>query len=337
MHTMAIRWSRLILGLVMVMAMAMLCIQDVQASVQSQSNDLRKESQLVYAVAGGTADTSIAAGENYQNRLAIDWPRLGNWAWARLRELLTLLIFGLLAIWLFPKQLNRSVDRLRTSPGKSTGVGLVVVIVGYISVILLALVVIGLFIFFLFIQFNGLGWVVFNVGLSVWGLILAIFNLFVSYISKLIVAFLIGKFILDSILPKAKKHNIWPLLLGVLLYVLIRSIPWLGWVFGVAATLMGLGAIWLAFRERRFRFVEQSTGEAPPEPVETVSDLATESEASELVDQPLEMAEEAEIVESSAEMVEAASAEAGDVKALLEPEQVPGQDEGLQPPTFAQN
>lgn len=303
MHTLQIRWFRLILSLAMVMAAALLLIQDVQASVQGQRNDLSQGSQLFYSVADGTVDASIAAGENQTNRQAIDWPRLGNWAWARLREVITLLVFGLLAIWLFPKQLNRTVERLRTSPGKSTGVGLLVLIVGYIAAFLLALVVVGLFIFFLFISFKGLGWALFGIGLSTWGLSLAAFSLIVSYISKLVVAFFIGKWLLEKLLPKAKR-NIWPLLVGVMLYVLICSIPWLGWVIGVIATLMGLGAIWLAFRDRRFAVVEQNVETAPPEPLEATSDLAVEAGTDEPVEQLLEAPEVEVVAEQVANAVE---------------------------------
>lgn len=303
MYTMPIRWFRLTLSLLLVMAAALLMIQDVQAGVQSHSSDLSQGSQLVYSVADETAEASIAKDVNYANRLAIDWPKLGNWAWARGREVITFLIFGLLAIWLFPKQLNRTVERLRTSPGKSTGVGLLVLIVGYIAAFLLALVVVGLFIFFLFINFTGLGWALFGIGLSAWGLSLAAFSLIVSYISKLVVAFFIGKWLLERLFPKAKR-NIWPLLVGVLLYVLICSIPWLGWVIGVIATLMGLGAIWLAFRDRRFAVVEQNVDAAPPEPLEATSDPAVEAGTDEPVEQLLEAPEVEVVAEQVANAVE---------------------------------
>jgi hypothetical protein len=298
MHTLPIRWFRLTLSLVLVMAAALLMIHDVQAGVQSQSSDLSQGSQLVYSVANGTAEASIAQDVDYASRQAIDWPKVGNWAWARGREIITFLVFGLLAIWLFPKQLNRTVERLRTSPGKSTGVGLLVLIVGYTAAFLLALVVVGLFIFFLFISFKGLGWAIFSIGLSAWGLLLAAFSLIVSYISKLVVAFFIGKWLLEKLFPKAKR-NIWPLLVGVLLYVLICSIPWLGWVIGAIATLMGLGAIWLAFRDRRFIVVEQNVEAAPPETVESSSEPAVE----EGTDEPVEQLLEAPDVEVDAEQV----------------------------------
>jgi hypothetical protein len=45
------------------------------------------------------------------------------------------------------------------------------------------------------------------------------------------------------------EHKLWPLLVGVALYVLLRSIPIMGWFIGGVVTLLGLGAVWLVFSE----------------------------------------------------------------------------------------
>lgn len=42
----------------------------------------------------------------------------------------------------------------------------------------------------------------------------------------------------------------WPLLLGVLFYVVVAGIPYLGLVVSVLVTLLGLGAMWLSLRAR---------------------------------------------------------------------------------------
>lgn len=75
-----------------------------------------------------------------------------------------------------------------------------------------------------------------------------VFLLLVSYGSKLVIAFLVGRLVLQRLAPQSADHKVWPLLAGVALYVLIRSIPLLGWLVGVAATLVGLGAMWLVYR-----------------------------------------------------------------------------------------
>ena len=50
------------------------------------------------------------------------------------------------------------------------------------------------------------------------------------------------------------------LLLGVFIYILVIAIPILGWVIGIIATLLGLGAVWMVTKEQRTAAVE----EAPP-------------------------------------------------------------------------
>ena len=71
-----------------------------------------------------------------------------------------------------------------------------------------------------------------------------------SYLSKGIVAYLVGYLILERIAPKVAAHKFWPLLLGLIIYVLLRSIPYFGWAVSLVVTLMGLGAVWLTYTSR---------------------------------------------------------------------------------------
>jgi uncharacterized membrane protein len=56
--------------------------------------------------------------------------------------------------------------------------------------------------------------------------------------------------ILRRLAPKANQYLILPLLLGLFLYVLLASIPYFGWVIAVLVNSIGLGAAWLAYREK---------------------------------------------------------------------------------------
>jgi len=56
---------------------------------------------------------------------------------------------------------------------------------------------------------------------------------------------------LKRLAPGVMKYRILPLLLGLVLYVVLRSIPVLGWAIEGIVTILGLGAIWLAVRHRR--------------------------------------------------------------------------------------
>jgi hypothetical protein len=74
--------------------------------------------------------------------------------------------------------------------------------------------------------------------------------LFVSYGTKVIVAFLVGTIILRRLAPNTLQYKILPLLLGILIYVLLAWIPYFGWVIALLVNAIGLGAVWFAFRER---------------------------------------------------------------------------------------
>ena len=59
------------------------------------------------------------------------------------------------------------------------------------------------------------------------------------------VAYLVGSLIFRRFIPKYAQTRIWPFLTGVVIYALLASIPYLGWLIAVVATLFGLGAIWM--------------------------------------------------------------------------------------------
>jgi hypothetical protein len=62
-----------------------------------------------------------------------------------------------------------------------------------------------------------------------------------------VAAFLIGRLLLTPLSPRAADTKVWCVLLGVLVYLLLAAIPYLGWLVAVAATFFGLGAIWMTF------------------------------------------------------------------------------------------
>ena len=101
------------------------------------------------------------------------------------------------------------------------------------------------------ISLGGLQNTIFGFGFSGLGLFSAAFWLMVNYGSKLLVASLIGSWLFRLLSKNYAGHVFWPLLAGVITYVILRSIPLLGFLFGILATLMGLGAAWLALHAWR--------------------------------------------------------------------------------------
>lgn len=175
---------------------------------------------------------------------------IGRWLLARLRDLLTLLILGGLALWLIPTWLNRAADQAWADPLLSLGLGLLVLVVGYIAAFALAALIVILGLLISFVSVGGLAGPVFGIGLALWGLLFTVFQLLVSWGSKLVVAYLVGRWLLGRISRDSKPSAVVALLLGVVIYVILRAIPILGWLVGAVATLIGLGAIWLLIYRR---------------------------------------------------------------------------------------
>jgi hypothetical protein len=175
------------------------------------------------------------------------------WLVARLGDLAVLLLIGGLAIWLRPALIERPADALRRKPLPAAGFGLLALIIavnaGAIAILLAALLlIVGLW----------LGAVtLWTVAFLLWGigypaliLALALFALTVLYGSKAIVADMVGRMLLKRLAPQALEYRILPMLLGLVLYVILRSIPYLGWAVEVVVTVFGLGAIWVVLRRR---------------------------------------------------------------------------------------
>jgi hypothetical protein len=78
-----------------------------------------------------------------------------------------------------------------------------------------------------------------------------LFTLLVWYGSKILVAYLAGKWILERLAPQVANRRIPVLLLGLVLYVLLASLPTIGWVVSILATALGLGAMWTWYLDRR--------------------------------------------------------------------------------------
>ena len=174
------------------------------------------------------------------------------WLLDRARELVTLLLFGILAAWLLPGALVTVAEKVRTHPLPAAGWGLLAVVAGYVGAVVVGMLVVAAAILVGIITLGGLASTVFGLGFGVLGLAFTVFQFLVSYGSKLVVAYLVGKLLLEALKAGGPTAYL-PVVVGVVLYVVIASIPLLGWLVGAAATLVGLGAIWLAVREMRSR------------------------------------------------------------------------------------
>ena len=212
----------------------------------------------------------------------IDSAAVGTWFVERLRSFAPLFLIGLLLLWLFPRFFQGSTERLRAHPVSSFGIGLVVFFVGF-GVAFLALALFSaLGLFFAILNYWDLAMLVWGAGLGGLSVGLAVFSLAVGYLSKIIVAYLIGAILLNRVPTTVWGRRVWMLLLGLLLLVLLLAIPFLGWVVSMVTIMFGLGAIYLQLRQRYQPVKEPvQTLASPSETGENAPPMRSSSEATE--------------------------------------------------------
>jgi len=176
---------------------------------------------------------------------------VGSYLLKRVRVFITLMLLGGLIVWQLPELLKKVSGKVEKESMPSLGWGMVTIMVVYLGAFIAAGLVIAGAIFFGVITLGELSRVILTVGFSSLGLVLAGFGLLVSYGSKLVVSYMVGLLIIRWLAPKYKDQAIWSLLIGVLLYTFLRSIPVFGFVIGIFVTMIGIGAMWLTYRDQR--------------------------------------------------------------------------------------
>jgi cytoskeletal protein CcmA (bactofilin family) len=170
-----------------------------------------------------------------------------NWGRMLFRNFMSLLIVGLLLAWLYPRLLAASGETLKTRPWPSLGVGVLTGIVFWLVTPVLGFVLFAIVILVGLFSVGGL----FVPALLIMILILLAISLAFliagSFISKLIICQVIGQLILQGFKSPAANHRFGPWLLGLVIFIILRSIPFVGWIVNLLAVLFGLGALvlWL--------------------------------------------------------------------------------------------
>lgn len=183
--------------------------------------------------------------------------RAVSWTLDLLRTIVTLILFGLLLGWLAPSFMKNLTDKVRSQPAASLGWGLVAYVAFFFALLVVfTTIIIGAVIFGV-ITLGGISATIVWVGIVVLFTAVVGFILVTSFLTKIVVAWFGGKWILGRFNPSLAEHKIWPLVLGVIILALLIELPMIGWLIGLVVMFLGLGAIWLWGRER------QSAGNAP--------------------------------------------------------------------------
>jgi hypothetical protein len=209
-------------------------------------------SSLTYQSVGPLVLISSHVTRSQDLRQAVtDNEQWKTWGIALLRDIAALLIIGLLWIWLMPAQLTFASEQPRTRPWRSVLTGLVILLLGWFIALLALMLFLALAVFLFWASLPNLGFLVGSLGILAVGLASVVFWLSIVYFSKVIVAFWLGRILFSRFMQRYQQNSVGTLIVGVILFALLVSIPYLGWIASVIATMFGLGALWIVAFPRR--------------------------------------------------------------------------------------
>jgi hypothetical protein len=214
--------------------------------VYTQTKDIQIPSDVVV---GKVTRKEPVANTNVQYTPPTAAEKAASWSFDLLRSIVTLVLFGLLLGWLAPQFTKSVMDKLQSTPAASLGWGVVSYAAFFFTLLVIFTAMIVGAVIFGVLTLGGVS------GVIVWIGILAIFALIVGFVlitaffTKIVVAWLGGKWIMGRFNPELADHKVWPLLVGVAIVALLAALPLVGWVFGLVMMFLGLGALWLWGRD----------------------------------------------------------------------------------------
>ena len=160
-----------------------------------------------------------------------------------LRRFVVLLLIGLLLVWLAPGLVRGVADTVRSQPLLSLGWGVLDYVIVVVAGLLVLAATILLAIVFGLITLGGLIPAIISIGVLTDAVLVVAFLISIFYLAPVMVSFLGGRMLLGRLQPDRAAGRMLPLVIGIVVYVILRAIPILGAVVAVVVVLLGLGAI----------------------------------------------------------------------------------------------
>src|SRR5215217_5006960 len=179
-----------------------------------------------------------------------------------LRSFVALLLVGLILIWIVPTWVRRRAGTVLDRPLASLGWG-VLGLLAFLTLgvaILLATLVLAVILGLL--TLGGLVALIVVLGLLAEVVLILIFWISTNYLAQIVVSFLAGLLLVEAVRPGRGRGRVLPLVVGLILYVILRAIPVLGVIVSLAVVLLGLGALfhWVWAKLRRSRAASPPAG-----------------------------------------------------------------------------
>jgi hypothetical protein len=163
----------------------------------------------------------------------------------RAGEFIALMFVGMLALWLMRGTLLKAVDEVKRNAGMDTIWGILVYLLYIPVVFVLFLVLLMLTILVSMLTLGSLAGEMITISsFSCFGL-LALFGMLAGLATKVVLGYLVGRWILEKTSKLAFEnfwHHVGALAIGLFLYEVMRSIPFVGWFLMIVVVVIGTGA-----------------------------------------------------------------------------------------------
>jgi cytoskeletal protein CcmA (bactofilin family) len=152
---------------------------------------------------------------------------LAAWLWMIIYMIIACWIVGLVLVMVWPDEIKRLIAIMREKGSSAFGWGTITLLIMPPVLIILMVTLVGIPLALLL----ALTWII---GLA---------------ISRILVAILLGQWLLQRYAADKKNNLLLAMFIGVFLAIIIFSIPFIGWLLAFAATIWGLGGIVLFFKK----------------------------------------------------------------------------------------
>lgn len=168
---------------------------------------------------GETNYTPLALKDKDKKSAFLGW---GYW-FGKINALLGLIIVGLIILSLFKNRARKVVDNMIANSGKSMLWGLILLIATPIVAFIIMFTIVGLPL----------------------ALIVSALYMVALYLTKIFTALAFGFIFWKFLLKKDLKdiNIMWLLVIGVVIFIILTSIPFLGWLIGLVSAIWALGAM----------------------------------------------------------------------------------------------
>jgi cytoskeletal protein CcmA (bactofilin family) len=179
-----------------------------------------------------------------------------------LRSFVALLLVGLLLIWVAPNWVRRRAGTVLDRPLASLAWGVLSLVAFVILGVVILFATLVLAIIFGLLSLGGLVAPIVVLGLLAEVILVLVFWISANYLAQIIVGFLAGVLLIEAVRPGRGSARVLPLVVGLILYVILRAIPVLGLLVGLAVVLFGLGTLlnWIWTKLRRGRATSPPAG-----------------------------------------------------------------------------